>query len=61
MPFIRLKKEENPLLGSRGIRLFQKYQQLFYNQIKALLMSAVHGHIRLLIPMVSTKKKSLKS
>ncbi len=60
VPFIRLKKEDNPLLGLRGIRLFQKYQQLFYNQIKALLMSAVHGHIRLLIPMVSTKKEIIE-
>lgn len=60
VPFIRLKKEDNPLLGLRGIRLFQKYQQLFYNQIKALLMSAAHGHVRLLIPMVSTKKELIE-
>jgi phosphotransferase system enzyme I (PtsI) len=55
--FIRLKKEENPLLGSRGIRLFDAYKNIFYTQIKAMLMSSIHGDIHLLIPMVSTKKE----
>ena len=57
VPFIHLKKEENPLLGLRGIRLFNAYKDLFYTQIKAMLMASIHGDIHLLIPMVSTKKE----
>ena len=57
VPFIHLKKEENPLLGLRGIRLFNAYKDLFYTQIKAMLMASIHGNIHLLIPMVSTKKE----
>ena len=57
VPFIHLKKEENPLLGLRGIRLFNAYKDLFYTQIKAMLMASINGDIHLLIPMVSTKKE----
>ena len=60
VPFIHLKKEENPLLGLRGIRLFNAYKDLFYTQIKAMLMASIHGDIHLLIPMVSTKKEVVK-
>lgn len=57
--FIRLEKEENPLLGSRGIRLFNAYKHIFYTQIKALLIASTYGDIHLLIPMVSTKNEIL--
>lgn len=57
VPFIHLKKEENPLLGLRGIRLFHALKDLFYTQIKSLLMASIHGDIHILIPMVSTKKE----
>ena len=57
VPFIHLKKEENPLLGLRGIRLFNAYKSLFYTQIKALLLASIHGDIHISIPMVSTKKE----
>ncbi len=57
VPFLRLKKEDNPLLGLRGIRLFEVYKNLFYIQIKAILMASRFGDIHLLIPMVSTKKE----
>ena len=57
VPFIHLKKEENPLLGLRGIRLFSAYKSLFYTQIKALLLASIHGDIHISIPMVSTKKE----
>lgn len=60
VPFIHLKKEENPLLGLRGIRLFNAYKDLFYTQIKAMLMASIHGDIHLLIPMVSTKKEVIE-
>jgi phosphoenolpyruvate-protein phosphotransferase (PTS system enzyme I) len=60
VPFIRLEKEENPLLGSRGIRLFDAYKHIFYTQIKALLIASTHGDIHVLIPMVSTKKEILE-
>jgi phosphotransferase system enzyme I (PtsI) len=60
VPFIHLKKEENPLLGLRGIRLFHAFKDLFYTQIKAMLMASSHGDIHVLIPMVSTKKEIIE-
>lgn len=43
----------NPALGLRAIRYCLANPELFNTQLRALLRAAVHGPVRLLIPMVS--------
>jgi len=43
----------NPALGLRAIRYCLARPDLFATQLRALLRAAVHGHVRILIPMVS--------
>lgn len=44
----------NPALGLRAIRYCLANPELFATQLRALLRASLHGHIRILIPMVST-------
>ncbi|MES9857616.1 MAG: phosphoenolpyruvate--protein phosphotransferase [Sedimenticola sp.] len=43
----------NPALGLRAIRLCLKEPELFLPQLRAILRTAAHGPIRLMIPMLS--------
>lgn len=44
----------NPALGLRAIRYCLAHPDLFNTQLRALLRAAVHGPVRVLLPMVST-------
>ncbi|MFA5663434.1 phosphoenolpyruvate--protein phosphotransferase [Castellaniella sp.] len=44
----------NPALGLRAIRYCLAHPELFNTQLRALLRAAVHGPVRLLLPMVSS-------
>ncbi len=48
-----LPEEENPFLGCRAIRLCLERPELFKPQLRAILRAAVHGHVRLMYPMIS--------
>lgn len=43
----------NPALGQRAIRYCLARPELFATQLRALVRAAVHGHVRILIPMLS--------
>lgn len=45
-------REDNPVLGLRGIRLTLARPQVFKAQVRALYRAAVHGDLRVLLPMV---------
>ncbi len=51
--FLRAPFEENPLLGRRGVRVCVDEPELFRVQLRALLRAALHGEIRVMIPMVN--------
>jgi phosphotransferase system enzyme I (PtsI) len=44
----------NPALGLRGVRLGLAQPRLLETQIAAILRAAVHGPVRILLPMVAT-------
>ena len=44
----------NPALGLRAIRLCLAEPQLFHTQLRALLRASHYGHIKILIPMLTT-------
>jgi phosphotransferase system enzyme I (PtsI) len=47
-------REENPVLGLRGIRLTLARPEVFRTQIRALLRAGVHGDLWVMLPLVST-------
>ncbi|MES2547817.1 MAG: phosphoenolpyruvate--protein phosphotransferase [Pseudomonadota bacterium] len=44
----------NPALGLRAVRLCLSEPQIFHTQLRALLRASHYGHIKILIPMLST-------
>ncbi len=48
------KSETNPFMGLRGVRLFLRHPDLFKTQLRAILRSSLKGHVKLLIPMISS-------
>lgn len=47
------EREPNPVLGCRGIRFLLRHQEIFKTQLRALLRAAVHGDVRILLPLIS--------
>jgi phosphotransferase system enzyme I (PtsI) len=47
------RREGNPVLGLRAIRLCLKRQDLFKTQLRAIFRAAAHGKVSLMFPMVS--------
>jgi len=49
----RVSRGPNPALGLRGLRLSLARPELFRTQLRAVLRAAVHGNVKLLLPMVT--------
>lgn len=47
------EKEPNPVLGCRGIRFLLRHPDIFKVQLRAILRAAVHGEVRILLPLIS--------
>jgi phosphotransferase system enzyme I (PtsI) len=46
-------KEDNPVLGLRGLRLCMKHRDMFKTQLRGILRASAFGHIRIMFPLVS--------
>jgi phosphotransferase system enzyme I (PtsI) len=46
-------EEKNPVLGLRGIRLTLALPEIFRVQVRALMRAAIHGRLRVMLPLVS--------
>jgi phosphotransferase system enzyme I (PtsI) len=55
------RREENPALGLRGIRWCLQRPDVFHTQLRAILRAAVHGNVRIMLPMVSTLSEVIES
>ena len=49
----RHEKEPNPAMGLRAIRYCLANRELFRVQLRALLRASVHGHLRVMFPLIS--------
>ncbi|PKD31241.1 phosphoenolpyruvate--protein phosphotransferase [Ruminococcus bromii] len=54
IPYLGLKKEENPFMGFRAIRYCLKNRELFKSQIKAILRASAFGDIKIMFPLITT-------
>ncbi len=47
------RRESNPVLGLRAIRLCLRHEDVFRAQLRGIFRAAVHGRVRMMFPMVS--------
>ncbi len=53
---LTIDDEGNPFLGTRGIRLSLLRPEVFRVQLRALCRAAVHGNLKVMLPMVTTPR-----
>lgn len=54
IPYLSIKKEDNPFMGFRAIRYCLKNKELFKRQLRALLRAGADGNIKIMLPLVTT-------
>jgi phosphotransferase system enzyme I (PtsI) len=47
-------QESNPFLGWRGIRICLEKQEIFINQLRALLRASIKKNLKIMFPMIAT-------
>lgn len=52
--YFHLKKEENPALGCRAIRLCLLRPEIFKTQLRALYRASVYGSLSIMFPMITS-------
>ncbi|MBE6632856.1 MAG: phosphoenolpyruvate--protein phosphotransferase [Ruminococcaceae bacterium] len=52
IPYLNLPREENPALGFRAVRLCLAREELFKEQLRAILRASAYGTVSLMIPMI---------
>ena len=52
--YFGLKKEENPALGLRAIRLCLTRPEIFRTQLRALFRASVYGNLGIMFPMITS-------
>lgn len=53
LPYLGLKKEENPFMGFRAIRYCLKNHELFKSQLRAIMRASAFGDIRIMFPIIT--------
>lgn len=50
--YLNLKKEDNPFLGWRAIRIGIDCKEILHSQLRAILRASVFGKLRIMFPMI---------
>ena len=51
---LALKREENPALGMRGIRLCLERPKIFETQLRAIYRASAYGNVAIMFPMIAS-------
>jgi len=54
LPYLALPAEDNPNLGYRAVRFYGEHSGLIRCQLRAILRAAVHGRLKVMVPMVTS-------
>ncbi|EAR09948.1 phosphoenolpyruvate--protein phosphotransferase [Reinekea blandensis] len=54
LPYLPMPAEENPFLGERGVRIGLNKPHLLRKQIRAILVAADGGPVRIMFPMIAS-------
>ena len=57
LPGANESDELNPLLGWRAIRFCLGEEEIFRNQLRALLRASAHGNLRIMFPLISNTRE----
>ncbi|MCC6228581.1 MAG: phosphoenolpyruvate--protein phosphotransferase [Phycisphaerales bacterium] len=57
--YLNMPEEENPFLGVRGLRLYEKHPDVLSAQLRAILRVALVGPVKIMAPMVSTPEEAV--
>ncbi len=60
IPFESTHHELNPFLGWRSIRILLSDTDVFRNQLRALYRASVHGSLKIMIPMISSREEIVR-
>ena len=60
IPYLGLKKEDNPFMGYRAVRYCLDRQDVYIPQLRALIRASAFGDIRIMVPLVTTLDELLK-
>lgn len=61
LTYLPIKKELNPFLGQRAIRLSLANKNIFSTQLKALLIANKYANLGIMLPMISTLDEILEA
>ncbi len=53
-PYLHLPHEENPFLGVRGFRLYDRHRPLLKAQLRAIVRASARGPVKVMAPMIAT-------
>ncbi|MCR5603549.1 MAG: phosphoenolpyruvate--protein phosphotransferase [Lachnospiraceae bacterium] len=54
IPYLGLKKEDNPFLGFRAVRYCLGNEDICRTQLRAIIRSSAFGKVRIMVPLVTT-------
>ncbi|MGE3063355.1 MAG: phosphoenolpyruvate--protein phosphotransferase [bacterium] len=60
-PIFVERREENPFLGYRGIRVSLGNEEIMKNQLRAVLKASKKGNIKIMLPMVSQVEEVIRT
>ncbi len=54
IPYLGMKKEENPFLGYRAVRYCLGNEDTYKTQLRAIVRSSAFGKVKIMVPLVTT-------
>src|SRR5262249_50149305 len=56
--YLAMTREENPFLGVRGLRLYEKHREMLRVHLRAIVRASGLGPVKVMAPMVATPEEA---